>query len=264
MPETPTTSAAVPAELPQGESPLVVADHGTHVLATLDRPEKRNAIDRELIEALHALCDKLERTPQTLILFGAGGNFAAGADIQQLLERRGPDALSGINTQAFMRVAALPMPVIAVLDGYALGGGAELAYAADIRVGTTALRVGNPETGFGILAGAGASWRLRDLVGESLASEMLLAGRILGGEAALAAGLITHLHETGDAALAAAIEIASSIAELDPQATRATKRVLRAPRDAHPAIDLAEQARLFDSEEKTRRMTAFLNRKRRQ
>ena len=260
-PPEPAPTPSEPAPRTAAErAPLRVEVTGTHVRATLDRPEKRNAIDLATIEALHALCAELERTPQTLILAGTGGDFAAGADIAQLRDRRGPDALAGINAHAFMRIAALPMPVIAVLDGYALGGGAELAYAADIRLGTAGLRIGNPETNLGILAGAGASWRLPELVGEPLAAEMLLAGRILTGAEALAAGLITHLHDTAEEALSAAEQLAERIAGLDPRATRATKRVLRAPQEAHPAIDLAEQATLFESPEKLRRMTEFLER----
>ncbi|WP_345750486.1 enoyl-CoA hydratase/isomerase family protein [Microbacterium rhizophilus] len=233
----------------------------THVRATLDRPEKRNAIDRELVDALHDLCADLEREPRTLVLTGAGGTFAAGADIAQLRERRASDALAGINTRCFERIRNLPMPVIAVIDGYALGGGAELAYAADIRIGTPALKIGNPETGLGIIAAAGATWRLREIVGEPLAAELLLTGRVLDADEALAAGLVTRVLEPDDA-LVEAERIATRIAALDPAATQATKRALLAPRDAHPAIDLEEQAVLFESPEKERRMTAFLERKR--
>lgn len=242
-------------------APLRVEDRGTYLLATLDRPEKRNAIDQALIDALHELCARLEATPQTLVLHGEGGTFAAGADIAQLRDRRAADAHAGINTRAFMRINALPMPVIAILDGYALGGGAELAYAADIRVGTVSLKIGNPETGLGIIAAAGASWRLREVIGEPLAAEMLLTGRILNAHEALSVGLITHLHEDGETALAAAEKIANRIAKHDPAATQATKRVLHAPREAHPQIDLDEQAILFESPEKMRRMTDFLERK---
>jgi len=242
-------------------SPLLIEDHNTHVLATLNRPEKRNAIDQQLIDALHELCASLEQRPRTLVLRGEGGTFAAGADIAQLRERRAADALEGINTRAFQRINALPMPVIAVLDGYALGGGAELAYAADIRVGTPTLRIGNPETGLGIIAAAGATWRLRELVGEPLAAEILLSGRVLEAEEALRAGLITHLEADAEAALDRALKIASRIASLDPAATQASKRVLQAPRAAHPEIDLQEQSVLFESPEKMRRMTEFLERK---
>lgn len=239
---------------------LRVETRDTHVLATLGRPEKRNAIDRDLVDALHDLCAALEGDPRTLILTGAGGTFAAGADIAQLRERRATDALEGINTRCFARIRALPMPVIAVVDGYALGGGAELAYAADIRIGTPTLRIGNPETGLGIIAAAGATWRLREIVGEPLAAEILLTGRVLDADEALAAGLVTRVLEPADA-LAEAERIAARIAALDPAATQATKRALLAPRDAHPDIDLREQAVLFESPEKERRMTAFLERK---
>lgn len=240
---------------------LLIEQHDTHTLATLNRPEKRNAIDQDLIDALHALCDGLEREPRTLILRGSGGTFAGGADIAQLRERRAADALKGINTRAFQRVNALPMPVIAVLEGYALGGGAELAYAADIRVGTPTLKIGNPETGLGIIAAAGASWRLRELVGEPLAAEIMLAGRVLNAQESLSAGLITHIEDDAQLALERAEKIAGRISALDPAATQASKRVLQAPRAVHPQIDLDEQAILFESPEKIRRMTEFLERK---
>ncbi|WP_026372873.1 enoyl-CoA hydratase/isomerase family protein [Agrococcus lahaulensis] len=242
-----------------GES-LRVEDRGAFVLATLDRSEKRNAIDQDLVDALHALCARLEVERRTLVITGSGGTFAAGADIAQLRERRATDALKGINTRCFQRIRALPMPVIAVLDGYALGGGAELAYAADIRIGTPSLKIGNPETGLGIIAAAGATWRLKEIVGDALATEMLLTGRILGADEALAAGLVSTVVES-HAALEHAASLAERIAALDPAATQATKRALLAPASAHPEIELAEQAVLFESPEKQRRMTEFLERR---
>jgi len=232
------------------------------VTATLDRPETRNAIDQAMIDELHALCAELEQDPRVLILIGSGGIFASGADIAQLRDRRAQDARAGINTTAFRRIRQLPMPVIAAIDGYALGGGAELAYAADIRIGTPATRIGNPETGLGIIAAAGATWRLPQIVGEARAAELLLTGRRLGAEEALAWGLLSSLHESGDL-LAAAHAIADRIAANDPLATRHTKAALLAPPDAHPAIELELQAELFESPEKHRRMTAFLERRNR-
>ena len=239
---------------------LRVEDRGDFVLATLDRPEKRNAIDQDLVDALHALCARLEVERRTLVITGSGGTFAAGADIAQLRERRATDALKGINTRCFQRIRALPMPVIAVLDGYALGGGAELAYAADIRIGTPSLKIGNPETGLGIIAAAGATWRLKEIVGDALAAEMLLTGRILGADEALAAGLVSTVVES-HAALEHAASLAERIAALDPAATQATKRALLAPASSHPDVELAEQAALFESPEKHRRMTEFLERR---
>lgn len=239
--------------------PLLIERRDDRVLATLNRPERRNAIDLATINALHALCAELEADPRTLILTGAGGDFAAGADIAQLRERRADDARRGINATAFLRVAELPMPVIAALDGYALGGGAELAYAADIRIATASLRIGNPETGLGILAAAGATWRLPEIVGHARAADLLLTGRALGADDALAWGLISAIHPP-EQLLPAAHALADRIAANDPLATRHTKRALRAPRAEHPHIDGDLQAELFESPEKERRMTAFLDR----
>ncbi|MCM3659124.1 enoyl-CoA hydratase/isomerase family protein [Agromyces mediolanus] len=239
---------------------LRVERRDDRVVATLDRPEKRNAIDQAMIDELHELCAELEAEPRILILTGADGVFASGADIAELRERRADDARKGINAHAFVRVAELPMPVIAALDGYALGGGAELAYAADLRLGTPALKIGNPETGLGILAAAGASWRLREIVGDARAMELLLTGRTVGAEEALAIGLVSAVHPPEEL-LPAAHALADRIARNDRAATMATKRVFRAPRAAHPAVDLEEQAALFESPEKFRRMTEFLERR---
>ncbi|MCM3779503.1 enoyl-CoA hydratase/isomerase family protein [Microbacterium hydrocarbonoxydans] len=243
-----------------GDSPLLVERSDDRVVATLNRPDKRNAIDQAMIDALHELCAELEEAPRTLILTGAAGVFAAGADIAELRERRAPDALRGINAHAFTRIAQLPMPVIAAIDGYALGGGAELAYAADIRLGTPALTMGNPETGLGILAAAGASWRLKAIIGDARAIELLLTGRTVKADEALQIGLVSALHDSSDL-LTAAHAIADRIARNDRAATIATKRVFQAPREEHPSVDLEAQAELFESPEKFRRMTAFLERR---
>ncbi|WP_350348787.1 enoyl-CoA hydratase/isomerase family protein [Agromyces sp. G08B096] len=250
--------------LPEGDRDAVlrIERQDDRVVATLNRPERRNAIDQATIDALHLLCAELEAIPRILILSGAGGVFASGADIAELRDRRADDARRGINANAFIRIAELPMPVIAALDGYALGGGAELAYAADIRIATPRLRIGNPETGLGIIAAAGASWRLKEIVGDARAAELLLTGRAIDAEEAREIGLVSELHPV-DELLPAAHAIADRIARNDPAATIATKRVFRAPREAHPAVDLDAQAELFESPEKHRRMTEFLERKKR-
>ena len=245
---------------PSGDEPLLIERGDDRVVATLNRPHKRNAIDQATIDALHELCAELEATPRTLIVTGAGGVFAAGADIAELRERRAADARRGINAHAFVRLSELPMPVIAAIGGYALGGGAELAYAADIRIATPTLAIGNPETGLGILAAAGASWRLKEIVGDARAIELLLTGRTVKAEEALHIGLVSAVHEASEL-LPAAHAIADRIARNDRTATIATKRVFRAPRDQHPAVDLEAQAELFESPEKFRRMTDFLERR---
>ncbi|UAJ78552.1 enoyl-CoA hydratase/isomerase family protein [Leifsonia sp. ZF2019] len=238
---------------------LRVAERADRVEVTLDRPERRNAIDQRMVDELHDVCERLERDPRILVLTGADGVFASGADIAELRDRTAVDARHAINATIFTRIAELPLPVIAALDGYALGGGAELAYAADFRLGTPRLRIGNPETGLGIIAAAGALWRLPRLVGEPLAKEIVLAGRVLTGEEAFAAGLVSALFEP-DELLAGAHALADRIAANDPLATRYTKEVLAMPAEEHPRAEREAQAVLFESPEKHRRMTEFLER----
>ncbi|WP_134738086.1 enoyl-CoA hydratase/isomerase family protein [Nocardioides sp. 503] len=241
-------------------SVLLVEESDDRVVLRLNRPEARNAIDQEMVDALHDACALLERHPRVALLGGEGGTFAAGADIGQLRERRRDDALRGINSGIFDRVRRLPMPVIALVEGYALGGGAELAYACDFRLGTPTTKIGNPEPGLGILAAAGASWRLAELVGEPLAKEVLLAGRVLDAAEAHAVRLLNEVVEPDDL-LAAGHRWADRIARQAPLAVRLTKTVFHAPREAHPVIDDLAQAVLFETQDKQDRMTAFLERK---
>ena len=238
---------------------LEVEESADRVVVPLARPEVRNAIDHQMVNELHAVCDLLENRPRVLLLAGKGGNFAAGADVSQLRERRRDDALRGINSALFDRIHRLPMPVVGLLDGYALGGGAELAYACDFRIGTPRVRVGNPEPGLGILAAAGATWRLRELLGEPVAKEILLAGRILDAEEALALRLINEIAQP-DKLLEVGNGWADRITRQAGLAVRLTKAAFHAPRDAHPYLDDLTQAVLFETDEKQARMTAFLER----
>jgi enoyl-CoA hydratase len=243
---------------------------GDRVCVFMDRPAVRNAIDETMVNELHVLCDWLERTPSMLIIAGTEVNdpktgrrqgiFASGANIAQLRERRRDDALRGVNSQVFDRIHRLPMPVIAAIDGYALGGGAELAYAADFRIATPTLKMGQPETGLGISAAAGALWRLKELIGEPRALELLMTGRIIDAAQALELNLVTELHEPEEL-LTAAHRLADRIGAQDPLAVRITKRVFHMPREAHPHVDELAQAILFESEAKFERMQTFLDKK---
>jgi len=241
-------------------APLLVEEHDDRVMLRLNRPDVRNAIDLPMVQALHEACAELERTPRLALIVGEGGTFAAGADIAQLRERRRDDALQGINSGLFDRVHRLPMPVIALVNGYALGGGAELAYACDFRIGTPTTKIGNPEPALGILAAAGACRRLRELVGEPLAKEILLAGRVLTAEEAREVRLLNEVVPVDDLE-AAGHRLADQILKQVPLAVRLTKSVFHAPPSAHPLVDNLAQAVLFETTEKTERMTAFLDRR---
>lgn len=226
------------------------------VVVELHRPAQRNAINAAMVAGLHRVCADLERHPRLLIITGAGTDFAAGADIAELRARRRDDALAGINRAVFDRIAALAMPTIAAVEGNALGGGAELAYACDLRIAGAGARFGNPEPGLGILAAAGAGYRLADLVGMSIAKQVILGGRLLDAQSALRHGLVCEVVETGSA-LTAAHALADRIARSSALALRLSKAVLDAAAP-HPLIDDLAQAVLFESPDKTERMTRFL------
>jgi enoyl-CoA hydratase len=240
---------------------LLVEDRSDRLIVTLHRPQVRNAIDAELVASLHAICSELERQPRPMVLTGGTEIFAAGADIAQLRERTSEDALAGINSTIFERISTLPMPTVAAVAGAAIGGGAELAYACDFRIVTPTARFANPEPQLGIMAAAGACWRLQELVGEPLAKEVLLAGRSIDAQLALARGLANEVVEP-EALLATADAWVDRVLTAAPLALRLTKATLRAPRSAHPVIDNIAQAVLFQTEEKATRMDRFLHRDR--
>jgi enoyl-CoA hydratase len=241
--------------------PLIVDERDDRVVVTLNRPDKRNAIDAETVDALHAVCASLERRPRLMLLTGGvDGVFAAGADIAQLRARGRLDALAAINQGLFARIRALPMPTLAAVDGPALGGGAELAWACDLRICTDRAFFGQPEVRLGIIAGAGATYRLPALVGEATAKELLFTGRRVPAAEALALRLVSQVVAPEDL-LVIAHGILDECAKASPLALRLTKLAVDAPAAAHPHVDLVSQAVLFEDEEKRARMTAFLDRR---
>ncbi len=246
---------------------IVVAEEAGIACITLNRPEVQNAIDKETIDALHAALDRLaaEGRVSAIVLTGAGEQaFAAGADIAQLRERKRIDALAAINSTLFRKLEEFPYPTIAAIRGYALGGGNELAMACDLRVAGRGAKFGQPEVGLGIVAGAGAIERLPRLVGIGRAKEILYTGRMLDAGEALAIGLVNRVVDD-DQVLAAAVDLARAILKNDRLAIRLTKASLNATARANDqvgiAIDAIAQAVCFESEEKERRMTAFLERR---
>lgn len=238
---------------------LTIDDRADRMVVTLHRPQQRNAINAEMISELHQVCALLEDAPKPLLISGSGDHFAGGADIAELRERGRDEALAGINRNLFDRVARLPMPTVAAVSGFALGGGAELSYACDIRVATDTAVFGNPEPGLGIMAAAGASYRLQELVGTSIAKQVLLAGRNLDAAAALRCGLVISVVPAGEH-VAAAHDIVDRINRSAPLALRLSKLIADAP-GSHPFADDIAQAVLFESRDKHDRMTAFLEKK---
>jgi enoyl-CoA hydratase len=230
----------------------------------LNRPEVRNAINRELCEVMGRTLDEWAARDdvRAVVVSGAGGKaFAAGADIAELKERTHKEAFLAWTQRLMQQVEDFPRPVIAAIDGYALGGGLELALACDIRVASKTAKVGLPEVTLGIFPSAGGTWRLPRLVGLGRAKELVYTGRIVTAEEAAAWGLFEFLVETD--ALSEAMRIAGLIAANAPLAVQVAKVSLNAMarRDDAAPVEWLGQALLFDSPDKRERMTAFLERR---
>ncbi|GLZ11623.1 crotonase [Actinomadura sp. NBRC 104425] len=245
---------------------VVRVDREDHLLwVGLDRPAKHNALDQAMVAELEAVLDSARRgDPCVLIVHSTTpGMFAAGADIAELRDRDADAALLAINAGLFDRLEAHRWPTIALVDGPAFGGGCELALACDLRIGSGNAHFAQPEPSLGIIAGAGANWRLPQLVGLATARRMLYAGARLDAAQALKAGLLDEVVDDRDRLVERGRELAAAIAERSWRALELTKLALRSRRPATTAFDLAAQALLFDSEDKHTRMTAFLERRNR-
>ncbi|MHB8872248.1 MAG: enoyl-CoA hydratase/isomerase family protein, partial [Myxococcaceae bacterium] len=190
----------------------------------LNRPEVRNAINVEMARELTLLLDDWAGRDElkAVVLSGAGGKaFAGGADIAELRDRTHREAFFSVTASLLQKVEDFPRPTVAAIDGYALGGGLELALACDLRVASKSARVGLPETTLGIFPAAGGTWRLPRLVGLGRAKELVFTGRILEAEEAFAIGLFERLVETG--ALPAALVLAAEVARQSPLALQVAK-----------------------------------------
>lgn len=231
----------------------------------LDNPPL-NAFDTAMRHALANAADQLERDAdegrvRAVVLCGEGRCFAAGADLKQL-STFGFEEVVGWNRalqKTFTRIAELPLPVVAALHGFALGGGLELALAADYRVAAPDTQVGQPEVLLGITPGSGGTQRLARQVGPSRAKELMMTGRKVTAEEALRIGLVDQI---ADDPLAAATTYARQLAEGPRLALQAIKEAVDHGLDASLAAGLSLErsliAGLFATEDKERGMTSFL------
>jgi enoyl-CoA hydratase len=236
-------------------------------LITIDRPEKRNAIDlatiREMYRVLEATAH--DAAVRVLILTGAGDSvFVSGADIGDLRARRRPEALRGLNNRLFTAVEEHPKPVIAALNGAAVGGGLELAIACDLRVAVRGARLGFPETGLGIMPAAGGTQRLPRLIGLAKAKELVLTGDLITAEEAERIGLVSRVVEPPEL-METALAIARRIIKKAPLAVAFAKaslnRASEMPMKTGLEYEGIAQAILFESRDKEEGMTAFLEKR---
>jgi enoyl-CoA hydratase len=216
---------------------------------TFHRPKELNALNRRSLEELESVLEeaRVDDQVRVLILTGSGDKaFVAGADINELAQKK---PLGGRDTalygqRVFRRLETLGKPSIAAINGYALGGGCELALACSIRLASRTAKLGQPEVKLGIMPGYGGSQRLTRLCGPGVANEMCLTGEMISAEEALRIGLVNHVYEPGEL-LAAAGALAKKIAANAPIAVRFAAEAIGRSADLTLDEGLALEATLF-------------------
>ena len=252
---------AYPAPAPASAAPAVTL--GGIALVTLDRPGALNAISFDLLDELVDALETLDRDPtcRAIVITGSGTRaFAAGADIRELETQTSASLTAGGRFRAWDRLAAVGLPLIAAVRGYALGGGCELAMACDMVVAAEDASFGQPEILIGVMPGAGGTQRLTRAIGKARTMEIILTGGTFTAAEALARGLVTRVVPP-EATVDAALELAATIATMPPRAVRAAKAaVLDAsdrPLDDGLARERAAFFGLFDTDDQAEGMAAF-------
>ena len=236
---------------------------------TINRPEKMNALSNELIEELSQFLDDVQNDEElrVLVITGAGEKaFVAGADIQELVDR---DALLGrkvsrTRQEIFSRIENLPIPVIAAVNGYALGGGLELALACSIRICSEQAQFGAPEVKLGIIPGDGGTQRLPRLVGLGRAMEMILTGDFIDAQEAYRIGLVNQV-TSHDELMEKAMDLAKKIAKRPPLAVRYAKEAVNRSQEGDTISGYALESYLHaltcTTEDKKEGVQAFLEKR---
>ncbi len=232
---------------------------------TIDRPKALNALNTETLNEIYETAQNIAKDEELrcLIITGAGKAFVAGADIAEMKDLTKEEGLEfgRRGHRAFCAIENLEIPVIAAVNGFALGGGCELALCADIRIASEKAKFGQPEVGLGITPGFGGTQRLMRTVNRAHAIGLILTGKIINAEKALEIGLVTKVvppEQLMDEAMA----IASMIAANAPIAVRNAKKAMRIRYLDKLPEDLEEESRLFgdcfETEDQRMAMTAFV------
>ncbi len=203
---------------------MVVDRDGAVAVVLLNRPEQLNALSDELMDELVRTLGELDRNDEVraIVLGGNERAFAAGADIGELAQASAIDLYYQRRVERWDAIRGLWTPLVAAVSGYCLGGGCELALSCDLIVASETAQFGQPETGLGIIPGAGGTQRLTRAIGKALAMDVILSGRRLNAKEALEAGLVARV-VAKEAWLDEAKRVARDIAEKGPVATRLAK-----------------------------------------
>lgn len=248
--------------------PVVVRSerHGRVGILTIDRPERRNALNLQVKQEIIDQLKALEQDPgiSAVVLTGSGGYFVAGTDIAEMSTMRPNDHVRLDTDRVFHVVRQLNKPVIAAVEGFALGGGCELALACDIIIAAEDAKFGQPEIRVGIMPGAGGTQRLLRAAGRYKALLWSLTGVMIAASDAYVANVVSELVSPGQA-LARSIELAGQIAGMPPLAVQSIRDAVRlggdVPIDTALALERRYFERLFDSEDQKEGMRAFLEKR---
>lgn len=248
------------------EPNILLSIEGPLAIITVNRPDKRNALDLPTVEEFHgALAEIANARCAVFIVTGAGEkSFVAGADINAIKARRRNDALAPINSRLMSAVEAHDAVAIAAVNGFAMGGGCELALACDLRIASENAVFGLPEPTLGIIPAAGGTQRLPRVVGLGRAKEMILTGAKWDARKALEFGLVSEVVAPSEL-MAAARAMASRVLALGPLAVRLAKQALNAsanmPLQAGLAFESMIQAVTYESKDKLEGASAFLEKR---
>ena len=247
-------------------SELFIARHARVLQLTLNRPQARNALNNALLTQIADVLDAAALDPSVGVCVISGNErfFAAGADLNEMAEKDLPATLDDIRPRLWARIDAFSKPLIASVNGYALGAGCELALLCDLVVAGDNARFGLPEITLGIMPGAGGTQRLIRSVGKSLASKMVLSGESITAQQAQQAGLVSDVFPS-DLTLEYALQLASKMARHSPLALQAAKQALRQSQEVALQAGLAQERQLFTllaaTEDRHEGISAFLQKR---
>ncbi len=255
-------------QLSQTYETILVERRERVAIIAINRPEKRNALNIQTRAEGAAVLDELraDDSVRVLVITGAGDKaFIAGADIAEFAERTAISQREVMRERSlFNAIDGFPKPIIAMVNGYCLGGGCEVALACDIRIASEKASFGQPEINLGIIPGGGGTQRLTRLVGEGKAMELILTGEIIDAHTAFTLGLANHV-VPADQLETKTMEIANRIAEKSPIALRLAKEAIKLASRSNLDEGLRREVDLFalcfSSEDKDEGVKAFLEKR---
>ena len=251
---------------------VLLEKKGNIAIATINRPKALNALNSQVLEDLNELVDVVNADEEirALVLTGAGEKaFVAGADIGEMstLTKAEGEAFGKKGNDVFRKLETMPIPTIAAVNGFALGGGCELSMSCDIRICADTAVFGQPEVGLGITPGFGGTQRLGRLVSPGMAKQLIYTARNIKADEALRIGLVNAVYPVADL-LAAAEKMAATIAANAPIAVRACKKAINEGLDVDMEAAIVIEEKLFGScfetEDQKEGMGAFLEKRKHQ